>query len=475
MSSTLVEQLAAFATGVDPASLPPEVVSESKRILLDSLGCAVASLGEPGADAGVRYARLLGGSGGPASILGTGLRTSEVGAAFANAELINALDQDAILPPGHVTPYVLPGALAAAEGAGTPGARLLTAIAVAHELSFRFGKATDYLREIVDGAVRIPPVVGYGSTIFGGTAAVSLVRGQSSSVMASALGLAGSTTPVNAQRSWIAHAPPTTIKYQQAGGLATAAMTAAYLAEFGHRGDLRILDDREFGWPRFIGTSRWEPDKITESLGVDWLFPASQSFKPYPHCRILHTLLDAVTDIVTTNDLKPDEIESIAAWGENWVFEPLWLNNEIGHVRDAQFSMAHGLALSAHRVPAGNRWQQENVVRDPSVLSLMQKVTYEAHPDFDRAFAANPLARPSRLEITARGKVFRQDRDYPKGSPSADPSTRMTDAQLAAKFRNNTADILTSADADHVVDLVFSIEDLSDVRTLTANLRPRVG
>jgi len=66
------------------------------------------------------------------------------GAAFANGELINALDFDAILPPGHVSPYVIPGALAIAESTGAPGTDLITALALSHEMSYRIGKAMDY-------------------------------------------------------------------------------------------------------------------------------------------------------------------------------------------------------------------------------------------------------------------------------------------------------------------------------------------
>ncbi|HEY3482604.1 MAG TPA: MmgE/PrpD family protein, partial [Streptomyces sp.] len=87
--ATIIEQLAGFAAGADAREFPDEVIRESQRILLDSLGCAVASLGDEGAQRGVDYARYLGGAEGPASMLGTGTKTSVPAAAFANAELIN--------------------------------------------------------------------------------------------------------------------------------------------------------------------------------------------------------------------------------------------------------------------------------------------------------------------------------------------------------------------------------------------------
>ncbi|GAB3350301.1 MmgE/PrpD family protein [Amycolatopsis echigonensis] len=468
--ATIIEQLAAFAAGADARGFPDDVVRESQRILLDSLGCAVASLDDEGAQRGVDYARYLGGSTGPASILGTGTKTSVPAAAFANAELINALDQDAVLPPGHVTPYVLPGALATAESLRVSGAKLLEAIAVAHEMSYRIGKATDYLRDIKDGVVTIPDIIGYSSTLFGAAAAVGVVKGFDSETLADALGIMGSTVPTNTQRAWMMHAPATTIKYQLAGGMALSAVTAANLAERGHTGDRQMLDDREYGFPRFIGTSRWEPAPITADLGSQWTFTPFQSFKPYPHCRVMHALFDALTEIVETNDLRPDEIDAITAYGESFVQQPVWVNETIRNPRDAQFSMTHGLALAAHRIAPGKDWQTPEAVLNPSVLDLTKKAEFKAHPDYTEALKNNPAARRSLVEVQARGTTYRGERAYPKGSPSPDRATYMTDDELVAKFRHNVEGVV--ADPDAIVQSVFDLRNVEDVSALLNQVKP---
>ncbi|MFD2472007.1 MmgE/PrpD family protein [Amycolatopsis silviterrae] len=471
--ATIIEKLAGFAAGADAREFPDEVIRESQRILLDSLGCAVASLGDEGAQRGVDYARYLGGTEGTASILGTGTKTSIPAAAFANAELINALDQDAVLPPGHVTPYVLPGALATAESLRTSGTKLLEAIAVAHEMSYRIGKATDYLRDIKDGVVTIPDVIGYSSTLFGAAAAVGVAKGLERETLADALGIMGSTAPTNTQRAWMMHAPSTTIKYQLAGGLALSAVTAANLAERGHTGDRQMLDDREYGFPRFIGTSRWEPAPITAGLGTEWTFTPFQSFKPYPHCRVMHALFDALTEIVETHDIRPGEIDAITAWGESFVLQPVWQNETIRNPRDAQFSMTHGLALAAHRIPPGRDWQTPEAVLDPSVLDLTKKASFQAHPDYTEALKSNPAARRSRVEVQARGTTYRGERAYPKGSPSPDPATYLTDDELAAKFRHNVEGVVPDPDA--IVQAVFDLQNIEDVAELLNQLKPGVA
>lgn len=470
--STIVNQLADFSAGAEEKGLPEAVADASKRALLDSLGCAVASLDEAGARRGIAFAEIMGGAQGAASIFGTDKTTSVPAAAFANGELINALDQDSVLPPGHVSPYVLPGMLATAESLGSDGSRLLAAIAVAHEMSFRLGKATDYLRDIKDGVVTIPDVLGYNSTLFGAAAAIGMVKGMSADKIADAIGIMGSIMPANTQRAWMMHAPATTVKYQLAGGSALASVTAANLAELGHTGDRLMLDDREFGFPRFIGTERWEPTAIVDGLGTEWGFPKFLSIKPYPHCRIMHSLFDALIEIVETNDIRPDEIEQINAWGESFVMQPTWTNVEVRNARDAQFSMTHGLAVAAHRIKPGKAWQTDEVVLDPSVLALTSRTTFQPHPGHAAALASDPAARISEIEVNARGTVFRGKRNYPKGSPSSDPSTYMTDEELIAKFFNNVDGVVSVSSAQRVVDAVFDLENVDDVSTVLRDLRP---
>ncbi|NIH80761.1 MmgE/PrpD family protein [Amycolatopsis viridis] len=472
MSQSLVERLAEFSSRSGFAALPDDVVEECKRILLDSLGCALAAVAEPGARKAVEFASLLGGASGDATLIGASGKVSIFGAAFANADLVNALDMDAVVPPGHVTPYVVPGALAVAEAGHKPGKDLIAALAVAHEMSYRIGKATDYLRDIKDGEVTIPPVYGYSSTVFGATAAVAMVQGLSEETLGHALGIAASIAPVNAMRAWMMHTPSTTIKYMLAGTLPQTALTAAHLAEFGHRGDLRILDDAEFGWPRFIGTTRWEPERITAGLGSDWKFVTEQAYKPYPHCRILHAPLDALREIVETHDLAPEEIDSIKTWGEPFVQQPVWLNRTIAEPRDAEFSIAHGLAVGAHRVPPGRDWLDPELVHSRSVLELMEKVSYEPHADYVSAISGHPAARPSRVEVTARGQTFVGERSYPKGVPSPDPATRMTTEDLVAKFRHNAGGVLPESNVAAVVDAVLGLEAVADVSTLMDCVRP---
>jgi 2-methylcitrate dehydratase PrpD len=463
MGKTIIERFAEFAVNTDVSALPQRVLEECKRDVLDTLGCALAGIDHPKGRIGIEAGRRIGGTAGVATIIGTGERSTPHGAAFANAELVNALDADSVLLPGHVSPYVLPGAFATAEAHRRSGKELIAAVAVSHELSYRFGAAMSGYRDTKDGKASSASVVGYSSTVFGATASAAKLKRLGADRIANALGIAAASAPVNSQRAWFMHAPTATIKYQLAGGLTNTALTAADLGELGHRGDVRMLDDDEFGYPRFIGTARWSPELLTDALGEDWRFPGFQMFKPYPHCRVMHAPLDLLIDLVTKNDTRVDEIESIKSFGEGWAYTlPCFTNREIAQVQDAQFCFAHGLAVAAHRIPPGRKWQDPAVVFDRSVMALMDKVSLETHPSYFQSISADISSRPSRVEIRARGQTFAAEKRFPKGTPSADPDTYMTTEELVGKFRTFVDGILPAATINAVLEQLLHLEQVDD-------------
>lgn len=461
---TIATKLAEFTEKLAFDDLPAEVVEESKRLTLDSIGCALGGSTSEKGKGGLAFARQF--SGCPqATIIGFGDKVSTIGAAFANGELINALDFDAILPPGHLTPFMMPAYLAVAETLHSSGKELLLANAIAHEISHRIGIAMVNQRDIRNGKVFMPPVMGYSCSIFGGAAGVGKLKNFDKDLLGNALGLAGQISPAQAMTAWAKHTPSTTTKYLLAGWLAQGCLTAACLAEIGYRGDIQIMDD-EFGYWRYMGSAKWEPQLITDKLGTEWRFPKAQIYKPYPHCRILHGPIDCLLHILETNDIKPDEIESIKAQVEHFCMEPVWSNRVIEGQVDAQFSVAHGLSVAAHRVPPGPEWQDYDTIMHPSVLALMKKVTYKPHPGYVRALEEDPLSRLSKIEVRARGKTFVEERRYPKGTPLPDIKIFMTNEELIAKFKQNAQRILPWYKIDPAIKTIMKLESLDDITEL---------
>ena len=174
---TVTTEIADFITHAKFDDLPQAAVHEAKRVLLDSIGCAIAGLTTDKGKLSVQLARRLGGP--PEStVIGVGGKISSTNAAFANGELINALDWDAgVVPPGHSTPCVVAASLALAESIGASGKELVLAMALGHEISGRLGSVlTDLQEPAAEGPVPIlPPVHGYSMHSLGAAAAAGKI------------------------------------------------------------------------------------------------------------------------------------------------------------------------------------------------------------------------------------------------------------------------------------------------------------
>ena len=92
---TLSARLAAFAAGVRFEELPPAVVHQAKRLLLDALGCALGGRHEPDVRLALRVHGELAGAG-PATVIGEARTVDPATAAFLNALMVRVLDYNDI-------------------------------------------------------------------------------------------------------------------------------------------------------------------------------------------------------------------------------------------------------------------------------------------------------------------------------------------------------------------------------------------
>jgi len=83
--------LAKYVASLTFQDLPPDVILQTKRVVLDTLGCAI---GGYDCDASRVIHELIKELGHPeeATVFGSGLRTSCLNAAFANGAMVRYLD-----------------------------------------------------------------------------------------------------------------------------------------------------------------------------------------------------------------------------------------------------------------------------------------------------------------------------------------------------------------------------------------------
>lgn len=463
-ADTIMRQLAQFAVATGWADLPPSIVHETKLVLMDTIGCALAALTTDKGKMNLALAKRYGGLK-EASIIGTGAKVALSTAAMANGELMFALDFTAMIAGGNEPSYVIPAILAVAESTGASGQDLILATAIGLEISSRLARAV--LRQVIDPAEAQAPVplklrrTGNAYSNFGAAAGAGRLLKLDEEKMAHALGIAGHLCKVLTHGRYGSAGHRWTTKYGVPGWQSTGAIAAVLYAEMGYTGDITQLDDPENGFWYFTGYQGWRPEKITADLGKAWLYSYRMHYKPYPCCALFHGALDCFYDILQKNNLQPEEIESVRIFGRVGMDHPLYGNKEIKTISDAQFNPRYMFAVAAYRVSTGPEWVDAATMTNPEILRFMNKVTWEEYGKPAGKGSSNP---PSRCEVVARGKTFTSEKEYSRGTVGTEAA--MTDDELIEKFRHNAARVLRSDKIERAVQAFLKLEEIDDISRL---------
>jgi len=457
--SSELEALGKFVIDTEWKDLPESVVHETKRLLLDSVGCAFTGMSVDPGKMIISLARRLGGPP-EASIIGIGDKVSVSAAVLANGQLINATDFDAFAGGGHGPGFIIPGPLAMAEFTGASGKDLILATALAFEIADRVKSAVAVLSS--DPGFRIREREGYANCNFGAAAGVGKLLHLDQEKMMHAMSIAGHACGVLTWTHVSLQDRGHPLKYGIPGWQGTGAVMAVLLAEMGYVGDLGVFHP-EHGFWKFAAYGGWKPENITDGLGKTWRFDAGKlTYKPHICCRIYQAAIDAFYDIIEKNNLMADDIKSVKVIrpiGPDWT--RLFRNTEIGNIVDAQFSIPYNISCATHRVKPGVEWQDIDTMRDPKILQFMEKVSVTG-PD-----SSTSMVGMQRVEVEAKGKTFAEERTIARGGLiSSTGNIQLTDEELEKKFRHNAVRTLSEGQIARAVNALWNLEKLKSVKEL---------
>src|SRR5215475_8862997 len=298
MSEEATGVLAQFAASLRYEDLPPSVTAYCKNVLLDTLACAVAGhLGEETPQIAGLASAL--GQSEETSIIG-GDRLSLAGATVLNGYLITAVTMcDAHRATlTHVTPEVVPPALAIAERDAVSGRDLLVALAAGFEVTTRIGIGVDFPAFRARGW-HGPGIFGP----FGAAAAVGRLLGFDADTMSRAFGLAGS----QAAGTFAAWGTPT-VKFHQCRG-ALSGLLAALLAKE------KFLATREFLTARDGGlynsyVSGGHPEAALADLGTRWELEQI-ALRLWPAASSIQGMMTAMFDMVEQHKIDPAQVKQL--------------------------------------------------------------------------------------------------------------------------------------------------------------------
>ena len=444
--------LADFATRLRYGDLPQRSREHCKNLILDALACALA--GHQGEETDqVRVLASALAQGEESSVIG-GAPLSLVGATLLNGYLITAVTMCDVHRPTmtHVTPEIVPPALAIAERDDLPGRDLLVAVAAGCEVTTRIGLGLDYPAFRARGW-HGPGIIGP----FGAAAAVGSLLNFEGATMARAFGLAGS----QAAGTFAAWGTPT-VKFHQCRG-AISGLLAALLAQQNFVATQEFLSAADGGlYPTYAGGGK--PEAAIAALG-DRFELERIALRLWPSATLIQGLNTALFDLLAEHRIVAARVRRVAI--------ALSQNACDMHGGFATYKGKFEALLSAHYAAAA-------ILHDGS-LSLAQFAPARYDDPVLRAFAAEKVAIHADATLTgsqakvelalADGATLSAHCTHPLGA-FENPLSR---AQIEQKFRLYADGILPDAAIEEVIDAINRLEDFGSIRRLMSLLRASSG
>ena len=442
---SISESYADFIVRTRFEDLGAEVVQQAKKLILDLVGVSLAGYATMEfPKIVVSYFADLGGKP-EATIVQTRKKFPAVNAAFANAACAHAIDMDdghrfGALHPGVV---IIPAALAAAELGGADSKTLLAGIVAGYEIMIRLGAAIN--PSSLNRGFHITGITG----VYGAAAACAKIMNLNQEETAGALGMAGLQASGLIQVNHEVEGAK--VKPLNPARAASNGLLSCLLAKRGARGPLQIFEGED-GYLKAV-SDEVRQDLLTKGLGNEYEI-LKVYVKLYAACRHAHAPIDAVFEALRGQSLAPEDITRVSV-------ETYSAAVRLAGIREAttpsaaRFSIPFSVAIAIARKDAGPNQYCEEVIRDPSIQALAQKVEMTVSGKWEAAY---PHQRGATVTVHTRsGKKLGVEVELAKGEPE-NPATW---DEMYRKFFSNAKQLLSEKDVEELGERIMAIEDSS--------------
>ena len=434
--------LSEFVAGLRYEDLPPAVVDQAARIIVDTLGCAISAWAEDPAKAhlALEVAKMYASDQGAAVIGSAGVKSQPAFAALANGILANAADNDdthkrALLHTGSV---VVPPALALAQTERLSGRDLIVALVAGYEVAVRVGMA------VMPTHYRYWHSTATNGT-FGAAATAAKALGLDADGVQRALGLAG--TQAAGLNTFFESGDMT--KSIHPGKAAFNGILSAQLAKLGATSPPSILEHPK-GYLAAFSTEP-KPHKLIEGLGTTWEI-LQNGFKYFPSILASHSPIQAALAIVHKHAIDPTQIARISNETYNTV-KSHFSNKDVSTVMAARVSVPYCIAIAAIDGRLTQAQFSPARINDPLVREVLANTEVIADAELNQLY---PDKFPARVTITMKnGTSFQETVLFPKGDPQ-DPLSR---EEIDAKFCKNVAAMFSPGRADKLLHAIYALPD----------------
>jgi 2-methylcitrate dehydratase len=448
---TVAQDIARWVVALRYEELPADVIARAKRVLLDTLGCALGAIGAEPVKAAQRVVALQGGN--PQStILGLARKASCDQAAFLNGMALRYFDYNdyiALGRPNHASINVAP-ALAVAEMQGLSGRDLLLGLVAGYEVEVR-------LRDAIAAKRR----EGWDDTSIEAQYAAAATAGKllqlDEAKLANALAIAGSNANTLAEVRRGAELTPA--KGSAEPMAARNGVFAALLARAGLTYPLTIFEG-ENGFAKMVSGPLDEA--ILRERSGDFQILKS-CIKLWPCVGTAQAPIAAALD-VSKRQPRAEEIAAITVALSDFAYrQQIAYPEEISTREHADHSIPYLVARALLDSDVRVTDFEQARFKDPRALALKKKLTVRPEASLSNEnLGAN-------LEVTLlNGAVLTASVPIPPGN-MLNPAG---DAELTRKFLALSEAVLGSARAQRAIEVILAVDTMPDLGNLLSALSP---
>ena len=435
-------------------SLSDEVISETKRRVLDALGCAFGGFhGDPSVILR-NVAADLGGK--PEStVFGATYRTSCDKANLVNSTMLRYLDyMDSHAGPDACHPcFNIPPCLAVAERSEARGSELIAAIVAGYEIQIRFQESC-----------KIGSRGWFSGTYleFSVPLAVGKLLGLDVDRLTNALAIAA--THANALSVNSGSIPAS--KSIADAMVASTGILGALMAGAGLTGPTDILDSGAEFEKAVAG--RIDYERLLAPLVVPKVMEVNTKW--FNTVRTAQTAVTGMFGLLEKHRLTWRDLEAITLFlptKEHVGHDGIWNSPSRLRPRNrdtANHSLVYSVAVATVDRELGPEQYAEAKLRNPDVHSVIDRTTLQSDAALDQYW---PEAAVSRVVLkTKNGQSCEATTLYPPGHHK----NRVTNEQIQQKFTKLTSQVLEKEKREAIIQTVGRLENLKSVKELTALL-----
>jgi 2-methylcitrate dehydratase PrpD len=444
--SSIMEALSTYMSEATGRALPDEVAEIAKQHILDTLAAMISGSELPPGRIALQFASAYGGKE-VATVVASDFLCGPIEAALTNGMLAHADETDDSHSPSQSHPgcAVVPAALAAGERFGISGAHFLRAVALGYDIGPRFTVTLGGQRFEAESHWSTHSI----SPLFGAAAAASCAAGLNVQQMRWMLGYTAHQS--SGLGAWNRDTEHVQKAFHFGGMTARSGVTSALLVQAGWTGVEDILSGKDNFFAAY--NPHADPAGLIDKLGVRYEVTRT-NIKKWSVGSPIQAALDAIEILRRQKPFEAADVKQVSvrlATDEAAIVN----NREIPDICLQHIVAVMLLDKTVTFVSAHDKERLEN----PETLRERAKVQLIPDQELERLM---PL-RVAIVNVTLTdGSRLTQRVDNVRGTPE-NPMTR---DEIVAKAQDLIAPILGTANCSSLIEKVFLLETVSDIREL---------